>query len=471
MSTLNVINPSTQSLIETLEQDSIEQALKKVDQARVFFDNKALHLKIHERISLLEKLSSLIEQDFNDYASLIAAEGGKPLQDAQVETTRAIAGIKTAIQKISEYRGEVIPLGANAASSDHSATTEHFPLGPVLAFSAFNHPLNLIIHQIIPAFAAGNPCIVKPAPDTPLSCLKLVKAMLQVGIPEDYIRCVITESIETASALVTSDKISFFSFIGSSKIGWMLRSKLQPGVRCALEHGGIAPCIVSPSADLNTAVPAIAKGGFYHAGQVCVSTQRVFVHHSIFDKFSQALSQHVDGLITGDASDSKTEVGPLIRQNEVKRINEWVQDAIASGADCLNGGTIYEGSDMDGNALKGNFYLPTLLSKPSPDAIVSQHEIFGPVVCLYPYEDLEHTFQIANNTPFAFQAAIFSENVHEIEQAYQSLNASAVMVNTHTAFRDDTMPFAGLQSSGLGTGGIGYTIEDMQYEKMKVVKN
>ena len=461
--TLSVFNPSNGEKIASIASDSKEAALEKIDRAQHYFTNNN-RMPLHQRISLLEKLSSALLEKKSDILPLMIQEGGKPYQDSEAEFNRAVEGVKVAISTIRNDTGHVIPLGSNSGSTGRSASTHAFPRGVVLAFSAFNHPLNLIIHQIIPAFATNCPCIIKPAPDTPLSCLKLVEIMHSIGIPRELIQTVITEDIDVASAMVTSDKISFFSFIGSAKVGWMLRSKVQPGVRCALEHGGVAPAIVSRHADLSLAASSIAKGGLYHAGQVCVSTQRAYLDQQISDQFVELLVAQIAQLKVGDASDAQTDVGPLIREGEIDRVDAWVQEAIKMGATCPIGGHVIE--DIKG----GNFYAPTLLINPPLDATVSQQEIFGPVICVYTYENFEDALAQANHPKFAFQAAIYTDKISEAYQAYAVLEASAVMVNDHTAFRDDVMPFTGLNQSGLGVGGIPYTIEEMQYEKMLVIK-
>ena len=457
---LVVTNPSTGVEITTLEADSGESAAKKLDLAWRRFKDRKQHLPLHERIDILERLAKLMERDADAFAMTIAQEGGKPLVDARVEVSRAIAGVRMAIQTVSEERGHVIPLGHQASSAGRLSFTQKFPRGVVLAFSAFNHPLNLIVHQVIPAFAVGCPCVVKPAADTPLSCIKLIEAMYAAGVPEDYASYVITADLDVAGEMVGSDKIAFFSFIGSARVGWMLRAQLQPGVRCALEHGGVAPCIVSESADLSIAIPSITKGGFYHAGQVCVSTQRIYVDRSLHSQFVESLCESVGKLVVGDASDPATEVGPLIRPAEVDRVDDWVREAVGLGAELGVGGA----------RLEGNFYQPTVILSPPIEAKVSNLEIFGPLVCLYPYDSLQEALTAANIHPHAFQAAVYTRDIDTIYAAYEAFDASAVMVNDHTAFRDDVMPFAGLSASGLGVGGIPYTIEEMQFEKMLVLK-
>ena len=241
----------------------------------------------------------------------------------------------------------------------------------------------------------------------------------------------------------------------------MLRSKLAPGARCALEHGGAAPVIVAEDADIDDAIPKLLKGGFYHAGQVCVSVQRIFAHHSVARELAMKLADGANKLLIGDPILSETEIGPLIRPAEVKRILGWVNEAISEGAELLAGG----------KAVSDTSYECTVLYNPSPESKVSTQEIFGPVICVYPYAEIDDAIDRSNQLPNAFQAAVFSKDIDTAMCAYKGLNASAVMINEHTAFRVDWMPFAGLRESGLGVGGVPYTFRDMQIEKMMVMSS
>ncbi|HEB98542.1 MAG TPA: aldehyde dehydrogenase family protein, partial [Thiotrichales bacterium] len=346
-------------------------------------------------------------------------------------------------------------------SAGRLAVTRREPIGVVVAVSAFNHPLNLIVHQVGPAVAAGCPVIVKPAEDTPLSCYRFVSLLREAGLPEAWCQALVTTGPEVAEHLVTDGRVGFFSFIGSARVGWMLRSKLAPGTRCALEHGGAAPVLVEADADLDDALPLLAKGGFYHAGQVCVSVQRVFCDAAVAEKVAEGLAERARALKVGDPTDPETEVGPLIRRREVTRVHEWVQEAVAGGARLLCGG----------EPLSESCYAPTVLFDPPRETRVSQQEIFGPVVCVYSCANMQEAIEQANALPYAFQAAVFTRDIDRALRAYRRLDASAVMVNDHTAFRVDWMPFAGLRHSGLGVGGIPYTFEDMQIEKLLVVRS
>ena len=303
--------------------------------------------------------------------------------------------------------------------------------------------------------------IIKPAPDTALSCAMFMNMLHEAGLPEGRGQILVTEAIDVAEALVTDSRLAFFSFIGSANVGWMLKNKLAPGVRCALEHGGAAPVIVCDDANYDKAIPALVKGGFYHAGQVCVSVQRVFVPVKQLDDFVERFVASVRTLKVGDPTLESTDVGPLIRVNEVARVKEWVELAVAGGAHCALGG----------QAISERVFEPTVLVNPALDALVSLKEIFGPVVCVYSYDQVDDAVAIANSLPVAFQAAVFTESIDTGLALSRALDASAVMINDHTAFRDDVMPFAGLRQSGLGVGGIPHTIEDMQIEKMTVIKS
>lgn len=457
---LEVTTPFDGSLVQSIPMHDEQQAHAMLDRAVALFKNRDGWLEHHERIAVLKKLAQLVEQEADEFAMRIAQEGGKPLMDAKVEVARAIDGIGLAIKELSHVmRGTEIPMGHTAASEGRVAFTTYEPIGVVVAVSAFNHPLNLIVHQVVPAIAVGCPVLVKPASATPLCCVRFCELVQQAGLPEGWCQAVVCKA-SIAEQLVTSDKIGFFSFIGSATLGWQLRSKLAPGTRCALEHGGVAPVIVEANANLDKTLPALVKGGFYHAGQVCVSVQRVYIHESVFEQVQDRLIPMVEGLKVGDATLADTEVGPLIQHKEVDRVESWVNEAVEGGATLLCGG----------KRRSDSMYAPTVLLNPPADATISQKEVFGPVVCLYTFRDRSEAIERANGLDVAFQAAVFSQDIDVAFDCVKRLDATAVMVNDHTAFRVDWMPFAGRRASGHGIGGIGYTMHDMVQPKMAVIK-
>ncbi len=448
---------STIARVDLAGEQAIDRAL---DTAANLWGDQDQWLPTPTRLTILEKAASIMRSRRDMLAREAAREGGKPLVDSQVEVDRGIEGVLCAAETLRQQHGVEIPMNRTASSAGRYATTFHQPIGPVLAFSAFNHPLNLIVHQVAPAVAAGCPILVKPAEATPLSCFRFVEILREAGLPPAWAQTCLTENIELAGKMVADSRIKFFSFIGSSRVGWMLRSKLAPGVRCALEHGGAAPVIVAEDADVDAAIPLLTKGGFYHAGQVCVSVQRVYVHQSRAQEVAEKLATAASALRVGDPTDSETDVGPLIRPQEVQRVADWVDQA-RPRSQVLCGG----------QAISETCYRPTVLVDPPVQASVTTEEIFGPVVCVYAYQELDAALQAANALPFAFQAAVFTNNLDVALRASRRLHAAAVMVNDHTAFRVDWMPFAGLQQSGLGIGGIPYTLKDMQIEKMVVIQS
>ena len=444
--------------VATADAAAVEQAL---DNAAALYADRDGWLPADQRIAILEKAMVLMQERFEKLAVGAAEEGGKPLIDSRIEMARCIDSIRICVQTLRTDSSKAPPMGTNAASRQHLAVMSKEPIGVVVAVSAFNHPLNLIAHQIGPAIATGCPVLVKPAGDTPLSCIRLVKIFEEAGLPEGWCQFVLPASHALAEAMVTDRRVAFLSFIGSASVGWYLRSKLAPGTRCALEHGGVAPVIVAADADIDAALPGLVKGAFYHAGQVCVSVQRVYAHASIARDLAGRMAEAAGKLIVGDPVDAATEVGPIIRQAELERVADWVDQAVAAGAELVCGG----------KTLPHHCYEPTVLYNPPADAAVSTDEVFGPVVCIYPYEDLGDAIASANSLDVAFQASIYSRNIDTAMYAANRLAASAVMVNEHTAFRVDWMPFAGLKHSGLGIGGIPYTMHDIQVEKMVVIKS
>ena len=457
---LKVVSPYDQSLIKEIPlvgKIEVEHALAT---AYNLFQDQSKWIPSHERIAILERTAEIMKTRIEELTITAAKEGGKPFNDSKVEVLRAINGVKIAAEHIGQLKGEQIPMGLTKASEGRIAFTSREPIGVVSSISAFNHPLNLIIHQSVTAIAAGCPVIIKPALTTPLSCLAFVEILAEAGLPKGWCQSIVCEN-EAAEQLVTDSRVNYFSFIGSAKVGWFLRSKLSPGTRCALEHGGAAPVIVDKEANISEMLPALAKGGFYHAGQVCVSVQRVFVHESIFNKVAEGLSQLASKLIVGDQMDPRTEVGPLILPREVDRVEEWVNEAIAAGTKLLCGG----------KRISNTCYQPTVLLNPPMDVKVSTSEIFGPVVCVYSYTDRDKAIEIANSLDVHFQAAVFTENLDIALDCVKKLNATAVMVNDHTAFRVDWMPFGGRDASGIGMGGIQYSMHEMTREKLMVIKS
>ena len=458
---LTVTAPWDQSVIcdvPVADSNAVEIALSN---AHTIFKDRDRWLAPYKRIEILDKTVEIMQSRFEELAIEAAREGGKPLIDSRVEVSRAIDGIKNCIECIRNETGHGVPMGLNAASQNRLAFTCREPIGVVVAVSAFNHPLNLIVHQVGPAVASGCPVIIKPAEDTPLSCFRFVQILHEAGLPIEYCQALVVNELSVAEQLVCDKRVGFFTFIGSGKVGWMLRSKLAPGTRCALEHGGVAPVIIDSTADLDDTLPLIAKGGFYHAGQVCVSVQRVFVPRMMANDVAKRLAELGEKMIIGDPTLEKTEVGPLIRTKEVDRVSEWIEEAKTAGATCQTGG----------KRLSDTTYACTVLLDPPSNVRISEQEIFGPAICVYSYDEVDEAIELANSLPYSFQASILSRNLDFILRCNRRIDAATIMVNDHTAYRVDWMPFAGLKQSGYGVGGIPFTFEDMQIEKLTIVRS
>lgn len=458
--TLTVLNPYDLTPVDTVAENDAADIDRALDTAFTLFRDRAGWLPEHARLGVLEKTVALMEQRTDQLIETAIREGGKPRRDTHAEILRAIDSVKATIAALRTDAGEVVPMGLTPATGNRMAFTQREPIGVVVAVSAFNHPLNLIVHQVAPAIAAGCPVIIKPAPETPLSCLAFIDILHEAGLPRDWAQTIVTSDNALAEKLVTDGRVGFFSFIGSARIGWMLRSKLAPGTRCALEHGGAAPVIVTGDSDVYEVREALLKGCFYHAGQVCVSTQRIFAHTKVATRFATQLAMKASGLVVGDPMLDETDIGPLIRPAELDRIHEWVLEAVEGGGQLLTGG----------EKLTDTLYAPTVIFNAPRDCRLMTEEVFGPVVCVDPWFKVEDALDRANSLPTAFQAAVFTRDIERAMAISNGLDASAVMVNDHTAFRADWMPFAGQRQSGLGTGGIPHTLRDMTIDKMIVLR-
>lgn len=460
MDSITVRSPFDGRELAQIKVSDISDVDKALDLARDVYENQEKWLAKHERVAILEKTVQIMSSRIEELTLIAASEGGKPYMDSKVEVERAINGVKLAIEHMGVFEGKEIAMGHTKSSANRIAYTMKEPIGVVAAISAFNHPLNLAVHQTVPAIAVGSPVIIKPSETTPMSAINFVEILYEAGLPRPWCQVLVCHR-DAAQYLATSPKVDYLTFIGSGAVGWYLNSQVAPGTRVGLEHGGVAPVIVEPDADMQELVPALAKGGFYHAGQVCVSVQRVYVHESICDEVGQKLADVAKKLIVGDPLDPKTEVGPLITHQEVDRVESWVNEAVEGGAKVLCGG----------KRISKSCFEATILLNPSPEAKVSREEVFGPVVCIYSYADIHEAFKAANSLDFSFQAAVFTKNIDTALLAVKRLNATAVMVNDHTAFRVDWMPFGGAKASGLGMGGIPYSMHEMSKEKLMVIKS
>jgi acyl-CoA reductase-like NAD-dependent aldehyde dehydrogenase len=418
-------------------------------------------LRPFERAEILRAVARELREREREFARTIAAEGGKPLKDALVEARRAAATIDLCAEETLRLDGDVIPMERTPAGRDHLSFTLRDPIGRVLAISAFNHPLNLIAHQVGCAVAAGCAVVLKPAPATPVCAELLRQIFLRAGLPGKGLR-VVNADVPLVQKLAADPAFGYVSFIGSARVGWELRKLLAPGTRLALEHGGQAPAIVRADADLDAAAAALVKGAFYHAGQVCISTQGIFVHESVFDPFLEKFTRATGTLVVGSALDEATDVGPLIRPAEVVRLRSWIDEAIAAGAVLVTGNTV--------SGTRGQYLAPTVLRDVPRDLRIMAEEAFGPVVCVNRYADEDELLDWINARDYVFEAALFTRDLTRALRIAREISTMTFVINNHTAFRVDQMPFGGHRKSGLGMGGVRYAIEEMTRLKQIIIK-
>ncbi len=376
---IEVRAPYDRAVVGAVDAATASDVERALSAAYALFRDRSQWLPKQQRIAILLRAAEIVASRRDAIARQAAHEGGKPLKDSLIEVDRGVEGIQACVGELRKNAGRVVPMGINAASAGRVAFTQHEPIGVVAGVSAFNHPFNLVVHQLAPAVAVGAPVIIKPAPQTPLSCETLVHIFAEAGLPDGWAQMVLPADLELATRLVTDARVGFLSFIGSSKVGWMLRSKLHPGTRCALEHGGAAPVIVSHDADLEMALPRIARGAFFHAGQACVSVQRVFCHNSVVADVATRLADMGSQMNIGNPLLMTTDVGPLIGHSEVGRVDQWVHEAAQQGAELISGG----------RKRSESCYENTVLLNPPVDTSVMRNEVFGPVVCVCGSRELE----------------------------------------------------------------------------------
>jgi len=453
--TTKILNPFNGDVVAEVCQagsGDVEVAVQStLEGARVMRDFPG-----HLRSSLLQKVSVLLDARAEEIARTIMAEGGKPITDARREVSRAVHTFSIAAEEAKRIAGEVLPLDWTPATEAHWGLTRRFPIGPILGITPFNFPLNLVAHKIAPALAAGNAILIKPAPQTPLTALLLGEVIMEAGLPGGAVNILPCPN-PVAERLVADPRFKLLSFTGSAAVGWMLKGK-SGKKKVVLELGGNAGVIVEPDADLDWAAQRCASGGFVYAGQTCISVQRILVHESIADAFTKKLLALVAIVKTGDPADDATVVGPLIDSSATRRVESWIQEAVAQGARVLAGG-----------ARKESVLEATVMSQVTPSMKVSCEEVFGPLVTVTSYRQFEQAVAMLNNSPYGLQAGIFSQDVNRIFSAFRDLEVGAVLANEIPTFRAEHMPYGGVKDSGLGREGVRYAIEEMTEPRLLVL--
>jgi acyl-CoA reductase-like NAD-dependent aldehyde dehydrogenase len=411
-----------------------------------------------KRREILEDVAAALIEQKERFAQLIVAEAGKPVRMARAEVDRAVLTFKTAAEEASRLGGESLPLDLVEGSESRWGLVQRFPLGPVLAITPFNFPLNLVAHKVAPAMAAGCPVILKPAPQTPFTALALGEVILKAGWPAEALAVLTLSNTDTAWLAEKEDSIKLVSFTGSSQVGWELKAH-SGRKRVLLELGGNAALIVHGDwSDLEEAALRTAHAAFAYAGQSCISLQRVFVDRRIFQTFLWKVVEAAGKMATGDPALEATEVGPLIRQAEAERVEQWIKEAVEGGAKLVAGGE-----------RRGPVITPAILTGTKPTMKVRGEEAFGPVLCIEPYEDFEEALADVNHSKYGLQAGLLTRDAGQILTAYRELEVGALIVGDTPSWRLESMPFGGVKDSGLGREGILSAIEEMTEPRMLVL--
>lgn len=413
----------------------------------------------HARAAVLDQAAVLLHERQEDFARTIAAEAAKPLRTARIEAARAADTFRFSAAEARTLAGDVVPLEASSAGEGKVAFTLRLPIGVVGAITPFNFPLNLVAHKVAPGIAAGCPLVLKPASQTPLSALALHHLLVHdCGLPEAMLQVVVGGGSTVGDALVEHPDVAMITFTGSPDVGWGIRQRAARK-KVSLELGNNSPVIVEPDGDWRTAAAKVRVAGFSHAGQSCISTQRIYVHRSIADDFVAELVDQVSTLVVGAPLDEATEVSALISSGDTERVASWIGDAVAGGARVAAGGEVGEDGVL----------RPTVLVDVTPDMKVCREEVFGPVVAVAAYDSLDEALTLANDTRYGLQASIFTARIDVALQAARTLDYGGVIVNEVPTWRADQMPYGGVRDSGNTREGPHYAVREMTEHRLVVL--
>jgi acyl-CoA reductase-like NAD-dependent aldehyde dehydrogenase len=404
----------------------------------------------HRRARVLEEAAALLHERSEDFARQITEESGKPIKTARIEAARCVDTFTFAAVETRKLAGEVIPMEASGSGGGKLGIALRVPIGVVGAITPFNFPLNLVAHKLAPAIAAGCPVVLKPAPQTPLSGMKLVELLVDAGLPANWISVVPDTGKEAGEPLVLHDVPRMISFTGSAPVGWSIAAN-APRKRVALELGSNSPVIVEPDADLDTVAEKVKMAGFSHAGQSCISVQRVLAHIDVHDTLLAKLSKAAASIKVGDPADEETDMGPLIAPREIERVQGWIEEATSQGAELVCGGEVTD----DG------ILLPTIVDRAPAHTDLCRKEVFGPVVVTIPYQTFDEGLSMANDSDFGLHAGVFTNRLDRALQAARTLDFGGVLINEVPTFRADQQPYGGQREAGNTREGPAYAIEEM----------
>ncbi|MGH8870090.1 MAG: aldehyde dehydrogenase family protein [Actinomycetes bacterium] len=402
-----------------------------------------------DRAALLDRAAVVLAERTEEFARIVAAEAAKPIKTARAEAARAVETFRFSAAEARTFTGEVVPMEATASATDKTAFTLRVPIGVVAAISPFNFPLNLVAHKIAPAIAAGCPVVLKPASQTPVSAMTLVEMLHDLGVPRGWLNIVTGSGSAVGGALTGHPDVSYVTFTGSPEVGWGIQER-APRKKVRLELGSNSPLIVDADGDWETAATKAAVHGFSHAGQSCISTQRVYVHESVADDFLGVLVPKVEALRTGDPMSEDTDLSSLISGDDTTRVSSWIEEATAAGAKVLCGGEVVDG-----------VLRPTVVDNVTADMKLQCREIFGPVVTITRFRGFDDALAAANDSVFGLQAGVFTRDVGKALKAARTLQFGGVLVNEVPTARADQQPYGGVKDSGNTREGPRYAVEEM----------
>jgi len=453
-SVIPVVNPFTgEPFAEVCLADSVEID-KAINLAEEAF-KKTRVLPSYQRSRICAEVASGIQDRSDEFSKIIAQESGKPLIYARAEVARSVSTFEIASQEALRLDGEMLTLDITESAHGKAGLTRRFPIGPIAGISPFNFPLNLVAHKVAPALACGNPIIIKPASSTPLTALLLGEIVQNTQAIEGSLS-VLPCTSKNATPLVEDPRLKMVTFTGSPNVGWDIK-KRAGRKKVVLELGGNAGVIVEPDAEIDLAAKKIAFGAFVYSGQVCISVQRVFVHASKYDDFLESLISETQAFRPGDPLDEKINMGPMIDLESAKRVESWVNEAVAEGAKIQTGGKRDK-----------NYYPPTILINVNPNLPIACSEAFGPILIVNSYTNFNDAIKAVNNTDFGLQAGVFTNNMNKALGAFNQLDVGGVVINDIPTFRVDNMPYGGVKDSGFGREGIKYSLREMTEIKLLV---
>jgi acyl-CoA reductase-like NAD-dependent aldehyde dehydrogenase len=453
-----VKSPYDGTLIGRVPTGDADLVTMAVDAAAAAFERG--HFPQHERAAVLDRAAELVAEGEDDLAATIAAEAGKPLKTARIEAQRCVSTLTFSAVAARTLTGHTVPMEAGKAGEGKLGIVLRVPYGVVGAISPFNFPLNLVAHKLGPSIAAGNATVLKPAGQTPISAIKLAEILVAAGLPKGWLQVVCGSGSEVGNAIVESEGVGAITFTGSAPVGWDIRAKAARK-KVNLELGSTAPLIVHEDGDWETAADKAKIHAFSHAGQSCISVQRILLHDAIADEFTNRFTKNVESLVVGDPLDEHTDVGPLISEKDRDRVKGWVDEAAAAGAEVLTGGELVD---------EDRCLAPTVIRNDPRECHTWKDEIFGPVATIHTFNSFDEAIELANDARFGLQAGVFTRDVGLAIEAGKRLEFGATLINEVPTFRTDQMPYGGVKDSGNTREGPAYAVRELTEERLVTIE-